>query len=213
MAKRGNRFIDLSGQIFGRLTVLNCEGPAKNRIMTWRCACSCGNEVVCRGDHLRSGKILSCGCLNQENRSTNTRTHGDRHTRLYNIWTHMKQRCKNQNRDNFKHYGGRGIKLCSEWEKDFTAFRDWAMANGYRDDLTIDRNDGDGPYSPENCRWATKEDQANNTRRNHRISVYGEELTIAEAAKIYGVNYDTLQQRISRGVTPEEAIKGGGGNG
>ena len=125
----------------------------------------------------------------------------------------MKQRCKNQNRDNFKHYGGRGIKLCSEWEKDFTAFRDWAMANGYRDDLTIDRNDGDGPYSPENCRWATKEDQANNTRRNHRISVYGEELTIAEAAKIYGVNYDTLQQRISRGVTPEEAIKGGGGNG
>ena len=209
MAGRGNRFIDLSSQTFGRLTVLRCEGPAKNRIMTWRCVCSCGNEVVCRGDHLREGKILSCGCLNQENRHTNTRTHGDRHTRLYNIWTHMKQRCKNQNRGNFKHYGGRGIKICPEWEHDFIVFRDWALANGYRDDLTIDRIDNDGDYCPENCRWATPEEQLNNTHRNHRIIVNGEEMTIAEASRRYKVPYDTIQRRISCGWSPERAIKGG----
>lgn len=133
--------------------------------------------------------------------------HGGKGSRLYSIWRAMKTRCYNPNSKAYPRYGGRGITVCDEWLDSFEAFRDWALANGYRDDLTIDRVDSNGPYAPENCRWATYKEQANNTRRNRIITVNGERLTIAAASEKFNLNPFLLYDRISRlGWSAERAI-------
>lgn len=118
----------------------------------------------------------------------------------------MRQRCTNPQKDHYADYGGRGIIVCPEWENSFEAFRDWALANGYRDDLTIDRKDNDGPYSPENCRWATKSEQVNNTRANRYLEYNGERKTIAEWARVVGINPRVIAKRIRNGWTVERAL-------
>ena len=127
-------------------------------------------------------------------------------TRVYGIWEHVIQRCENPNDTNYKNYGGRGIRVCADWH-DSRRFISWALANGYNDSLSIDRINVDGDYCPENCRWADLYTQRNNTTRNHKISVFGEELTLRQTADKYGVNYDTLKTRIRRGLAPERAVK------
>ena len=127
-------------------------------------------------------------------------------TRVYGIWEHVIQRCENPNDTNYKNYGGRGISVCKEWHKS-KAFIEWAMANGYADNLSIDRIDNNGNYCPDNCRWASVYTQRNNTSRNHYIEIDGERLTLRQAADKYGVNYMTLKTRIRRGVAPKEAVK------
>lgn len=133
--------------------------------------------------------------------------HHGKGTRLYSIWKAMKVRCYNQNFRAYKRYGGRGITVCDEWLHDFPAFREWALQNGYRDDLTIDRIDNNKGYSPENCRWASYKTQANNTRRNIVVTIDGEEATIAEFCEKRGISPFLIYDRITRlGWTPERAF-------
>lgn len=211
---------DISGQKFGKLTAIEFVGVDANRNAQWRFKCDCGREIVASGSRVRNGHTKSCGCLQKERASEiiqnynkgpsykqPTRyTHGGSKTRLYDIWVHMKLRCDNSNRDNYKYYGGRGIKVCKEWREDFSSFRDWALSHGYKDGLTIDRIDSNGNYEPDNCRWATVKEQQNNKRNNRMITIDGKTKTMAQWANEKGINYKSLANRIYHGMSVNEAV-------
>lgn len=214
-------FIDMTGWIMNehgvsdsRLTVIELIGINKHREAQWLCECSCEehNKIIVIGSSIRSGHTLSCGCLNKErvveslkSCVINCKTHGESNTRLFHIWQGMHKRCKNPNASNYYLYGARGIKVCEEWDN-YVAFANWAKDNGYNDDLTIERNNVDGNYCPENCKWATRKEQANNTRANHYITYNGQTHTISEWADILHINYGTLCSRINRGWSVDEAL-------
>ena len=154
---------DLTGQRFGMLVAVRDVGK-KNRAYIWECVCDCGNTLHVRGAVLSNGHTKSCGCLRKEGPRKPSYSHGLSKTRLYRIWSNMKSRCLNPKVHNYKHYGGKGVSVCDEWLQNFKAFYDWAIASGYKDDLTIDRKDSDGNYCPENCCWITQSENA--TRAN-----------------------------------------------
>lgn len=204
-----NKFMDLSGQVFGRLTVLSCAGyDAKGHTQKWNCVCSCGNQTVVSSSALKTGKTRSCGCYSSEQKSLRSKTHGvGNENRLYRIWSGIKTRCYSLSDRNYPRYGGRGIVVCDLWKKSFVDFREWALSHGYCDDLSIDRIDNDGPYSPENCRWVDKRSQNNNRRSNVFLTYKGETKTIAEWSKITGIKQATIAQRKRNGWSDERCIK------
>lgn len=158
---------------------------------------------------MRSGRTKSCGCYRDTIRYSHSAlwepTHGLSKHPLHQIWRDIKTRCYNGKSNNYKYYGGRGIKLCEEW-RDFQAFYDWSINNGYKKGLSIDRIDPNGDYEPGNCRWTTMKVQQNNRRNNHIIAIDRVEKTMAEWAKIYGIPYTVVKSRISIGWDEKEAL-------
>lgn len=161
---------DLTGQRFGRLTVISEAEPGKGRRRRWRCRCDCGGETTTSTSKLTRGGTRSCGCLTRESARARHLEHGGKGTRLYNIWKNARQRCRNANNPDYqKWYGSRGVRFAPEWD-DFAKFRAWAVANGYNDSLTLDRIDPNGDYTPTNCRWATWKEQRHNQRRSKGVT-------------------------------------------
>ena len=172
------RLIDLTGQKFHRLTVIkrHPENNKQNKPM-WVCKCDCGQIVVVTGSDLKSGNTKSCGCWDKEVGRNKLTTHGYSKTRLYQIWSNMKDRCYNPNNKRYEDYGGRGIFVCDEWRHDFMAFRGWAYQNGYDDtapfgQCTIDRANNNDGYTPYNCVWSTLRQQAHNKRNTIHSQIY-----------------------------------------
>ena len=197
--------LDLTNKEYGRLVVLSLA-YTKNGRTFWNCKCSCGNEKIILGKDLQNGHIRSCGCLRVEISRSRMTTHGATDSRLYNIWTSMKARCETSKKQKFiKDYQNRGIKICAEWH-DFSVFQKWALENGYKDNLSIDRIDNNGNYCPENCRWADNFTQANNKRNNHWLTYNNKTQTIAQWSKELGMKYNALNERLRKGWSVERAL-------
>ena len=188
----------LIGERFGRLTVYDFSHINDKGDVFWECICDCGQTVTVCGGSLTSGNTKSCGCYNRELTIERFTKHGHSYERLYNIWNGMIFRCENYKSTEYDAYGGRGISVCEEW-KDFVRFFDWAMNNGYDDNLTLDRINNDGDYCPDNCRWVDLITQANNRRTSRFLTYLGEKHTISEWARLLDVPYHRLRQRINRG--------------
>jgi hypothetical protein len=188
------RFNDLTGKVFGRLLVLSQAPRIRGRI-AFKCSCTCGNTIVVTSKSLLSGNTRSCGCLFKEQLSKRATKHGERWSRLYSIWLGMRSRCNSKTHASYRLYGGRGIKVCSEWD-DFSTFRQWALANGYEPNLTIDRIDVNGNYCPENCRWADWETQCYNKTNTRFLTYKGETKPLRIWAKQFGIKPSTLRGRL-----------------
>lgn len=195
---------NLEGQRFSRLIAIKLVGQNIRKNNLWECKCDCGNTVTILARSLLDGKTQSCGCLQKErviesNIKIHT-THDKSKTNLYSKWAGMKRRCYNLNDKRYPDYGGRGITLCEEWKENFETFYNWAINNGYKKELTIDRIDTNGNYNPSNCKWSTMLEQSHNKRNNRNITYKEKTQTIAEWSRQLGLNTKSLYTRVERGL-------------
>lgn len=176
----------------------------------WRCRCDCGNERLVAPAKLKFGHTKSCGCMKIErikaNPSMDRTTHGGRHDRLYNIWRGIKERCHAESCKDYGAYGGRGISVCEEWRNSYSKFKEWALNNGYDNNLSIERKDVNGDYRPENCCWIPLKDQNKNKRTSRWVEYNGERHIVSDWARIYGMDARTLYNRLRIGWSMEKAV-------
>lgn len=188
---------NIIGQKYEKLTIIDELQPIKTPTRGNRrivlCRCDCGNTIETRLDYLRNGHRKSCGCLYRNQ-------NGFGSTKICKVWRQMHDRCENVKNRAFQNYGGRGIKVCTEWsgKNGFENFRLWAISHGYKEGLTIDRIDVNGDYCPENCRWATVKQQNNNQRDNHKLTYDNQTHTIAEWSDITGISQSLILARINK---------------
>lgn len=202
--------INIAGQRFGRLFVLEFAGTSKRRLALWKCQCECGNVIVTAGKLLRSGESASCGCLRKERSSAAARVaktiHGHTsggNSRTYRIWANMVSRCTNPRFDSFRHYGARGISVCESWKTFSNFLEDMGPAP---EGLTLDRIDGNGNYQASNCRWVTSKQQAENTSRTVWLEFDGQRLSMSEWSRRRGLQVQTVAARLKRGWSIERAL-------
>ena len=197
----------LKGKRFGRLTVLE-KSESEKRGTYWLCKCDCGRTKIIKGNSLVDGKTISCGCLSREKIIKNNTKHGMHKTRIYHIWSDMKSRCLSEKDNAYCYYGGRGITVCDEWknENGFIAFKNWAYANGYSDDLSLDRIDVNGNYEPDNCRWVTQKIQSNNRRDTIYLTMDNETHALTIWAEKINVRRGVLYWRKTHGWSDEKTL-------
>ena len=203
---------NLVGRRFGMLTVIArapnyVHGKAKHS--RWLCKCDCGNTQTFMGAVLQRGDAKSCGCQRAKWNGDAHRTHGASNSPLYRRWETMKSRCMDTSVEHARNYRDRGIAVCDEWlgPDGYAHFQNWALANGYSPELTIDRIDNDKGYSPDNCRWVTHAEQHLNTRNNLWLEYRGERYTCSQLSKMFGINDATLRSRIKQGWDIERAVE------
>lgn len=195
--------IDLTGKKFSELTVLEKSHSDKNYSIRWKCQCNCGNIVYPTTNYLTSGNTRSCGCLQRKLTGDRFRTHGKRHEKIYIVWMHMINRCDDQKYDSYSRYGGRGIKVCSEWYDFMNFYNDMGDPPS---GLTIDRIDNNKGYYKANCKWSTRKEQARNRRSNKYLTFDNRTLLVTDWAAHLGVTDEQINKRLYRGWTVEEAL-------
>lgn len=187
------------GKKFGKLTVIKLSRRTPKKYYVW-CRCECGNEKEIATSDLISGRTKSCGCYARE--ILQKRTKNKRIVKLYYIWSSMKKRCFDTENKSYKNYGGRGISICDEWiikKLGYKNFERWALNNGYKEGLSIERIDNDGNYCPENCKWIKISEQANNKRNNIFVYIKDKRFSLKQASNIYNINYDCVRRRLGLG--------------
>lgn len=198
------------GSKFGRWTILSNAGRNKRYQQLVNCICECGTRRTVVEDHLKSGRSTSCNCFRIE-RSTKAKfKHGEflgnpKGSPEYHSWAGLKDRCGNPRNKKWKNYGGRGIKVCRRWLESFSNFIE-DMGRKPSPAHSIDRKNNDGDYQPDNCRWATPTQQANNQTQNRRITHEGETKTLSQWAKHTGISYGTIQTRLDSGWSIEKSL-------
>ena len=194
--------IDLTGMKFGMVYVKSYSHTGKYFKAWWNCVCDCGKEFCVLGESLRNGKTTSCGCMR------GGATHRLSKSRIYKIFSGMHNRCINNGSFANRNYGNRGIKVCEEWsgKNGFETFYKWSMENGYNDELTIDRINPNGNYEPDNCRWTTESEQANNKQNTRFVEYKGEIISYANLARKVNMPYSLLSSRLVNGWDVEVAI-------
>ena len=207
-----SKFIDITGQKFGRLTVKKIayrKRTKRGKInIYWECSCDCGNICAVKPDDLKSGHTKSCGCLREEfyaKQGEKNRTHGMRHTPEYNTHQLMKRRCYEKTNEHYKYYGSRGIKVCDRWLESFENFYE-DMGPKPSKKHSLDRIDNDGDYCPENCKWSTHTQQTNNTRKNVFVEIDGIQKTLVQWSDFFKIDYGVVRMRIHRGWSVHKAL-------
>lgn len=185
---------DLVGCKYGKLTVMELSHVKGNAY--WKCSCECGNTKVVNSNELRKGDTKSCGCYNSKKSSERLTTHGFSKEKLYKVYCSMKERCENKNNKSYKNYGEKGIRVCKQWKSDYVLFRDWAIENGYKPGLTIERINNYKNYDPDNCKFVTRYEQAQNKRNTLYVGTTN--LTLKKYCELNKISYSAVHSRMMK---------------
>lgn len=199
---------NITGQTFGRLTVLGPISKNTHRQIIWLCQCACGKQATTTRGNLINSHTQSCGCKSIDVLIERSKTHGMSKSPLYKTWRHIIERCTNQNHEHYVYYGGRGIEICAEWRASFQAFYDHIsqLPHCREDGFSVDRIDNNGNYQPGNVRWATMSQQRRNTRRIRNYTYNGKSQYLIEWAEEYNIKYGTLKSRLKVGWDMHDAL-------